>query len=74
MATFAGVQPKGGTAPTVRHDSGQTKTAAASSFTFRGESPKDSDPTGTFTLVNFLKHYMGDTLFGQDAGKSVDSA
>ena len=60
---FAGVQT-GYADPTMRKASGESETAAASSFTFAGA--QGSDPTGTLTLVNYLKRYMGETVFGID--------
>lgn len=60
---FAGVQT-GYADPTMRHASGQSETAAASSFTFAGA--QGSDPTGTLTLVNYLRRYMGETVFGAE--------
>ena len=50
--------------PTMRKDSGESETVDASSFDFAGESPLGTDPSGTLTLVNYLKRYMGVTTYG----------
>jgi len=60
---FAGVQT-GYADPTMRHASGQSETQDASAFTFAGA--QDADPTGTLTLVNYLRRYMGETTFGAE--------
>lgn len=61
MTDWAGVEPKGGTPPTLRHADGQTETADASTFTFVG----GPAPTGALILVKYARRYMGDGgLFG----------
>ena len=63
--TFVGKQ-RGYDDPTMRKASGESETVDASTFDFAGESPKGTDPTGTFTLVNYLRRYMGLTTYGGD--------
>jgi len=63
--TFVGKQT-GYADPTMRQDSGESETVDASTFEFAGESPKGTDPTGTLTLVNYLRRYMGITTYGGD--------